>query len=131
MKPFALLSWLGIAAIAAGVSPAAAHAQAARKSMGLSMQGAGGRVVITHVDDGGPADKAGLKEGDEIQTIAGIPTSRLDPQVLRIIVDTARVMKFVIWRDSKRLTFNVVPGMYAPPRPKSPILPPPPGTRTT
>jgi predicted metalloprotease with PDZ domain len=118
-------------AIAVGALPAALHAQAARKSMGLAMQGEGGRVLITHIDDGGPADKAGLKEGDEIQTIAGIPTNRLDPQVLRVIVDTAKVMKFVVWRDSKRMTFNVVPGMYAPPRPKSPLMAPSGAARST
>ena len=118
---------IATALLAVGTISTAMHAQAARKSMGLAMEGEGGRILITHVDEGGPADKAGLKEGDEIQTIAGIPTSRLDPQVLRVIVDTAKVMKFVVWRDAKRMTFSVVPGMYAPPRPKSPVLPPPPG----
>ena len=122
MKSLAFPRLLAVVALAAGVSTVI-QAQAARKSMGLSMQGEGNRVLITHIDDGGPADKAGLKEGDEIQTIAGIPTSRLDPQVLRIIVDTAKVMKFVVWRQEKKLVFNVQPGMYAPPRPKPPAQP--------
>jgi predicted metalloprotease with PDZ domain len=125
-------SRFGIVAVFAAIASTALYAQAARKSMGLSMQGAGTSVFITHVDEGGPADKAGLKEGDEIQAIAGIPTARLDPQVLRIIVDTAKVMKFVVLRDNKKMSFSVVPGMYAPPRPKpQPMLAPPGAPRTT
>jgi predicted metalloprotease with PDZ domain len=106
------------------------YAQAARKSMGVTLEGRGNRIFITQVDPGGPAEKAGLKVGDEIHSIAGITTDRLDPGVLRIIVDTARVMTFVIWRDDQRLTLRVQPGMYAPP-PRRPQSAPLPGYRTT
>src|SRR6185436_17273699 len=61
----------------------ALHAQAARRSMGLTMQGQGDKIIITQVDDGGPADRAGLKPGDVIQSVAGITVARLDPKVLR------------------------------------------------
>ena len=91
--------------------------------MGLTMQGQGDKIIITQVDDGGPADRAGLKPGDVIQSVAGITVARLDPKVLRVIVDTAKVMKFVVWREEKKLVFNVQPGMYAPPRPKPPAQP--------
>ena len=103
--------------------PGGLHAQAARRSMGLTMQGQGDKIIITQVDDGGPADRAGLKPGDVIQSVAGITVARLDPKVLRVIVDTAKVMKFVVWRDDKKLVFNVQPGMYAPPRAKPPAQP--------
>jgi predicted metalloprotease with PDZ domain len=106
---------IGIAAAATG-----AYAQHERKSMGVTLQGQGEHIFITQVDPGGPAEKVGLKVGDQIESIAGISTERLDPAVLRIIVDTAKAMKFVVWRNDRRLTFSLTPGMYVPPtiRPK-------------
>src|SRR5690348_8234418 len=89
--------------VLAALLPGGLHAQAARRSMGLTMQGRGDKIFVVGVDDGGPADRAGLKPGDEIQSISGISVARLDPKVLRIIVDTAKVMKFVILRDEKKL----------------------------
>ena len=109
--------------LALAALPGGLHAQAARRSLGLTMQGAGNRIFILQVDDGGPADRAGLKARDEIQSIAGISVTRLDPKVLRVIVDTAKVVKFVIWRDGKKMVLSVQPGMYAPPRPKPPTQP--------
>ena len=113
---------LAAAVIALGLATlaTAAGAQHERKSMGVTLQGEGDNIFITQVDPGGPAEKVGLKVGDQIESIAGITTARLDPNVLRIIVDTAKSMKFVIWRNERRMVFSVTPGMYVPPtiRPK-------------
>ena len=107
------------------------HAQGSRRRMGLTMQGESGHIFITQLDEGGPADKAGLKVGDEIQTIAGIPAARLDPGVLRIITDTAKTMRFVVWRGDKRVTVDLTPGTYIPRTPSTLTLPPVPGTRSS
>lgn len=67
-------------------------------------------TVIGYVEDGSPADKAGLKPGDEILSVDGKPVSRFGGMVnsvsWRVIRSEGQTIPFTIQRDGKTLTIN-------------------------
>jgi len=68
-------------------------------------------IFVTHVEGGGPADKAGLKEGDIIVALDGKPVNR--GQDLMDHVADASVgegMKIAVLRNGKKEEFNVIIG---------------------
>ncbi len=51
--------------------------------IGLDLEGAGGRVKVRAVLPGSPAQRAGLRPGDEITHLDGKPVANLDARVVR------------------------------------------------
>jgi hypothetical protein len=67
-------------------------------------------VVVGGVAENGPADKAGLKEGDRIVELAGKPVK--DIRVYMVIMATQKkgqVMSVGVLRDGKKMTLKVKP----------------------
>ncbi len=67
-------------------------------------------VVVTQVQSGTPADKAGLQVGDVIESCAGVPVQ--SPQELQIAVERAEVgvpHQLVILRNGHEMKINFVP----------------------
>lgn len=86
-----------------------------RRAVGIAMTiEDDGPMVIDHVVAGSPAEKAGLKAGDQVLMIAGMTAAQLDPDALGAIVDTARVIAVVVRRGGERLTFEVEPAAMPP-----------------
>src|SRR5215472_10235941 len=54
---------------------------------------------VTHVDENGPAAKAGIKEGDVVLEYNGTPVEGIE-QLVRMVFETpaGRQVKLVIWR---------------------------------
>ena len=84
------------------------------KSIGVGLMKQGeDPMQVSMVRPGSPAEKAGLKVGDQIVSIAGIAPEELDPDRLHSISDTAAAVAFVVVRDGKTLTLDVKP-VYVP-----------------
>lgn len=67
-------------------------------------------VLLDGVSDGGPAMKAGLKEGDRLVEIAGQPVKDLDTyMVLMARQKRGQPLKVVVVRDGKRVPLEVTP----------------------
>ena len=115
--------WLFVMAIASLVSAATAGAQGPRKSIGVMLQGDESGLRVGNVLPGSPADKAGVKAGDQVMSIGGIMVEQLDPDKMRTIMDTAKVIALVVQRSGKPLTFKLTPAMLTPP-PMAPPSPP-------
>ena len=99
-------SFIGVQAQTAGLNRAIAH------HYGLDI--ATGALVIG-VESGGPADKAGLREGDVIVNFAGQPVEGVD--VLHRLLDESRIGQatpLAILRGSKRVEMKVMPEVRTP-----------------
>ena len=72
-------------------------------------------TVIGYVKTGGPADLAGLKPGDEVQSIDGHPVSKFfgnsESIVWRVISSTEPKIGVVVRRDGVEQSFEVVPDL--------------------
>jgi serine protease Do len=77
---------------------------------GLRLPAAKGALVANVTDDG-PADKAGIKQGDVVLRFDNkeVTASRSLP---RIVAETAinKKVEVVVWRQGKEMSFNVVVG---------------------
>jgi serine protease Do len=77
---------------------------------GLRLPSAKG-ALVANVTEGGPADKAGIKQGDVVLRFDNkeVTASRSLP---RIVAETAisKKVPVVIWRQGKEITFDVVVG---------------------
>jgi serine protease Do len=64
---------------------------------------------VTHLSDGGPAAKAGMKAGDVILEYDGTPV-RSAAQLQRLVQETpaGRPVKIVVWRNGASLTLTPV-----------------------
>ena len=89
-------------------------------------------AVVTQVQPGGPADKAGLKPGDTVIAINGTPIDR-PPTMTRIVTsmapnETARLS--IVRTSGERRTIAIIvaspPGRPAAPAPSTSAAPPPP-----
>ena len=115
--------WLFVTvAMASLISAATAGAQGPRKSIGVMLQGDESGLRVANVLAGSPADKAGVKAGDQVVSVGGITVEQLDPDRMKAIMDTAKVIALVVKRDGKPLTFRLTPAMLTPP----PMAPAPP-----
>jgi predicted metalloprotease with PDZ domain len=112
-----LLSAFAIAALlpASTARAQALSPEAPRRTIGLLLHGNGNMIQVENVLTGSPADKAGVRPGDEVVSIAGITLSELNPDKLRAIMDTAKVIPVVVKRDGKPMTFRLAPVMITPP----------------
>jgi hypothetical protein len=69
-----------------------------------------GGVLIGGVSDGGPAAKAGLKEGDRIVEIAGKAVTTVESYMVLMSRQTrGQAVEVMVLRDGKKQMFKVVP----------------------
>jgi hypothetical protein len=67
-------------------------------------------VRLSGVSEGGPAEKAGLKEGDRIVEIAGKPIKNVDAYMVMLgTLKRGEAVEVLILRDGKKMTVKVVP----------------------
>src|SRR5262249_898619 len=67
-------------------------------------------VLLDGVSDGGPAAKAGLKEGDRIVEVAGKPVKNLEAYMTLIRAQKkGGGIELGILRDGKKMTVTVTP----------------------
>jgi S1-C subfamily serine protease len=96
--------------------PAAAPAESSHpRAYGISLEqraepGGASRLVVTSVQEGGPAERAGLRSGDTIVAIDDEPVSGIDDAVTRLDANT--VPHAVRVQRGRRLrTFRVAPAV--------------------
>ncbi len=58
---------------------------------------------------GDPADKAGIKDGDTVVEVAGVPLDRWDVMARNISSHPGEAIRVVVLRGGERLTFTVTP----------------------
>ena len=67
--------------------------------------------MIGYVEVGGPAEEAGLMEGDRVLSVDGTPikhfSSPVDSVVERVVFSKGEKIEFVVERDGKELKFDV------------------------
>lgn len=85
------------------------------KGIGVAMQGDENGVEVVKIVAGSPAEKAGVKIGDKVVSIAGVPVFDFDPEKARTITDTAKSIAFVVMRGDQKMTFQIVPAMVTMP----------------
>ncbi len=117
--PAAVLA-LAFAVPASTARAQAAAPSAAHKSIGVQMQGDESGVQVVAVLPGSPSEKAGVKAGDQVVSIAGTSIFELDPEKLRSIADTAKSLAFVVVREGQKMTFDIVPAFLTPPAAPAP-----------
>jgi len=78
-----------------------------RRSAGL---GPGDGVLLRQVVDDGPSDKAGLRAGDVVLTIAGRPVGRDSLRSVLSQIGAGEKVELTIVRDDERLTLPLVLG---------------------
>lgn len=66
-------------------------------------------VIITDLVSGMPADKAGLKEGDEILSVDGQPVPALASMVESLKVSKDKPIEITVLRDGQQKAFTVQP----------------------
>ena len=67
-------------------------------------------VLLSGVSDGGPASKAGLKEGDRIVEIAGKPVRDINAYMgLLATQKRGNPIDIAIVREGKKLTIKITP----------------------
>ena len=66
-------------------------------------------VIITDLQTGKPADKAGLKEGDQIIALDGKPVPALAEMVESLEVSKDKPIQLTVLRDGQEKTFTVQP----------------------
>ena len=67
------------------------------------------KVMITDLAEGMPAEKAGLKEGDQILSVDGKPVPALAAMVDSLKVTKDRPIAITVLRDGQQKTFTVQP----------------------
>jgi regulator of sigma E protease len=68
-----------------------------------------GRAVITVIESGSPADRAGVKPGDQIVSFDGIENPEWQDVQSTVVTSLGRSIAMVIERDGQRMSFNVTP----------------------
>ncbi|MBI4502728.1 MAG: PDZ domain-containing protein [Gemmatimonadetes bacterium] len=115
-RTFLAFAALVLASLTAGTTASGQAApQTPRRSVGILLHGDESGVQVSSVLPGSPAEKAGVKEGDRVVSIAGIVVEELDPDKLRAVTDTAQVISLAVTRDGKPMTFQLTPAMLTPP----------------
>ena len=68
-------------------------------------------VLVTEVEDGGPADEAGLEKGDLIVAYGSAPVSTID-DLHRVLTEkeVGRRALITVFRNGGRVEISVVPG---------------------
>jgi regulator of sigma E protease len=69
-------------------------------------------LVITDLVEGMPADKAGLKEGDQILTVDGQPVTALAAMIESLKVTKDKPITLTVLRDGQQKAFTVQPVLY-------------------
>ena len=95
-------SWLGVAAGSLRLPRRLTH------SLGLDAEHG---VVVTGVEEGGPAEKAGLRERDVIVAFSEVPTPDVDA-LHRLLTGevSGKPAALTIIRGGKKVTVEIVPG---------------------
>jgi len=70
------------------------------------------KLVVTDLVEGMPADKAGLREGDQILAVNGQPVSALAAMIETLKVTKDKPLTLNVLRDGKSMTFTVQPILY-------------------
>ena len=79
------------------------------KGIGIGMQGDDQGVSVVSLLPGSPADKAGVKVGDQVVSIAGISIFDFDADKMRSIADTAKTITLIVMRSGEKKTFEIEP----------------------
>jgi len=115
LRSIALLAGLILATTTLQAQNSTATPQAGqdapRKGIGVALQGDENGVEVAKIVAGSPAEKAGVKIGDKVVSVAGIAVFDLDPDKLKAISDTAKTIAFVVMRGDQKMTFQIVPAM--------------------
>ncbi|HEX5760322.1 MAG TPA: aspartyl protease family protein [Thermoanaerobaculia bacterium] len=98
---------LTVGQLAAGASPLP-EPPPVYLGFGLVPQPGGGKVV-TAVAPGSSAAKEGLRDGDRLVSLDGVPAEQVDPSVLRRAAAKGTPIKVVVLRDGRRLELDVLP----------------------
>ncbi|HKS73869.1 MAG TPA: RIP metalloprotease RseP [Terriglobales bacterium] len=82
--------------------------------LGVSQMGYAGWVaeypnIVTDLEAGMPAEKAGIKEGDEIVALDGKPVPAIAAMIEDLKQTKDKPIEITVKRDSKELTFHVQP----------------------
>ena len=80
-----------------------------RRQLGMAFTIGRDTSTIAAVAEGSAAEKAGIREGDPLISIAGIPAKALEAERIRAIADTAQSVDVVVVRGGEKLTIKVVP----------------------
>src|SRR5439155_18881216 len=87
--------------------------------LGVHVEGAGGRLVVAHVEPDSPAARAGLRPGDEVQAVAGL--APLGTAALRELLRAkapGEALRLTVRRQQETVELTATLG--APSRPLSP-----------
>ena len=66
-------------------------------------------VIVGELEAGKPAEKAGIKEGDEIIALDGTPVPSLDSMITSLQQTKNKPVDLTVLRDGKTLNFHVTP----------------------
>lgn len=81
------------------------------RRVGVAIDQAERSIVLTQVDEGLPADRAGLKEGDRVLSLDGLRTVKVgDWDVAASDFSPHRTVEMVVERDGELLHLQVTPG---------------------
>ena len=95
------------------VARAQAPAPAVHKTVGVALQGDQDGIQVTSLLPGAPAEKAGIRVGDQVISVAGISIFEFDKAKFQPLADTAKSIIFVVMRDGQKKTFEVVPAVVS------------------
>jgi len=70
------------------------------------------KLIVTDLVEGMPADKAGIKEGDQILTVDGQPVSALASMIETLKATKDKPLTLSVLRNGKPMTFTVQPILY-------------------
>src|SRR5262245_41036106 len=98
------------------------------RGIGVGMQGDDQGISVVSLVPGSPAEKAGVKVGDQVVSIAGISIFDFDANKMKTIADTAKTITFIVMRGGEKKTFEIEPAVIT--MPSSPSAPSSPGADT-
>lgn len=81
------------------------------RRVGVSIDQGPASIVLTRVEEGLPAERAGLREGDRVVRLDGLRTVKVgDWDLAAADFAPDRAMEVVVLRDGQELTFQLTPG---------------------
>jgi len=108
---------LAVTTVQAQGAVAPAPQDAPHRGIGVAMQGSpSGEIEVVKIAAGSPAEKAGVKIGDKVISVAGISVFDFDPETAKSVTDTAKTIDFVVMRGDQKLTFHIIPALVAIPK---------------